>query len=277
MTVKSLVSLGKEVLAVSSGVNGIVRVDWHGDGVSSVGDDRARRVAFLRESEPGSADGWVVTSSYGIVLLASPLREGQPILTRDRIEERPLPWFDDAEEEHQDLAVAPGEKWAIALAVNAQKARRIVARRGVEIDRELDVGLALAVAIERDGDTVWTVTHDRLERWDVESGALLSSTHMSGGDLIEVAVSDYGPDGFFVAVGDRLGGTWLWRVRGLDIDLFAHFSDHTERVAALAFSKDGSLLVTGSWDRAVRMRALREGAQDFEEAWGLTSTRVLER
>lgn len=303
VTVKSMVSLGQEILAVSSGLNGMVRVDWHGDGLTSMGEDRGRRVAYLRERtgafspchagspgaartdsdtdgcdfEPTDADGWVLTSSYGPAILASPLRAGRPVLKEDRIEERPVPWFDDTDEEHQDLAVAPGESSAVALAVNSQKARRLVGRSGVEIDRQLEVGHALAVAIERDGDTVWTVTHDRLERWDIESGALLSSTAVSGGDLIEVAVSDYGPDGFFVAAGDRLGGTWLWRVRGRDIDLFAHFSDHTERVAALAFSDDGSLLLTGSWDRAVRVRALREETQDFERAWGLTSDKSLER
>lgn len=110
-------------------------------------------------------------------------------------------------------------------------------------------------ALVRLGDTPWTVPG--------ESG------------VTDLARS---PDGAWLAVG-RLDGTVELR-QAADGALLARFEGHTERVARVAF--DGLWLVSGSWDRTVRVWGLHDIGTPAEAlissafaAWPLSLEQVL--
>ncbi len=281
--------------AASVGTVGLHRVPMNTTsevGLSSFGNTRARRVGRLVAPGPDGHD-WLITLSYLPEVLATPLATntptgGVPGLPTELSVLGPGGFLAI----HHDLTIAPGHHFAAVLSTYEQRARRLVASRDeVFVDRDLDVGEARALAIERDGDTLWTAG-PTLDRWDLDTSHLIASIPLppvarrpgqqaAGGDLaVELAVSDIAPDGrLWVAVGSLRGDTWLWAVDGASITFWAHFRDHTERVAALAFSDDVRLLVTGSWDDHVRIRSLLPppSLTAVEAAWGLDLDAVLRR
>jgi len=84
---------------------------------------------------------------------------------------------------------------------------------------------------------IWRVHPDGREAW----------RHRLPARPTDVAWS---PRGDLVAAGTLSGRTWV--LRASTGALVAELPGHGERVAAVSFSADGSVLVTGGWDQAVR-------------------------
>lgn len=106
-----------------------------------------------------------------------------------------------------------------------------------------DGALGLAVApgavgfLLGEGRTVWRVDPSGEERWRREVPERLTDLAWS-------------PRGDLVAVGTLRGHTWV--LEASTGEVVAELPGHDERVAAVAFSQDGGVLATGSWDHTVR-------------------------
>jgi hypothetical protein len=279
LTLKSLALDARgDAFAVSSGALGVWRLPA-GEAVSArdlevFSDTRARRIGRL---DAAAGRPWWILLDYDDAVLALRLEAGGARVAT----EVPVLGADDRLGEHHDLAIAPGHRLGAVFSQVDLRARRLVAGpSGVSVDRELEVGAITAIALERDGESLWTAGGERLERWDFTHGSLVASVRVPDAELVEVAVSDLTREGdVWVAAGALSGEVWLWRVGPGDaLDLVAHFEDHTERIAALAFAGD-TLLLSGGWDDQVRVRSLGSvpGAAALETAWGLRLDAVLQR
>lgn len=99
--------------------------------------------------------------------------------------------------------------------------------------------------------------------WDASTGAQVRMLrHTSGG----VAWVTFSPDGERVAF-SALGTVELWSVTGTRL---AVFPGHTDIVGPVAFSPDGSMLVSGSADRTVRFWSTAERIDRSEPLPGHT-------
>lgn len=155
----------------------------------------------------------------------------------------------EAEGPTLDLAASPNRRFAVFL---READRGFVRVRAGELGAE-EVGadvLAEAATIGVGGDRIFTARAGSVAEWD-DLGHLLGVYEAGDSKLIDVEVSG---DGAWVAAGGREGTVWVWSV-GRPLAL-ARFSDHTERVPALVFSTDSKFLVSGSWDRTLRVRDL---------------------
>ncbi|MCA9517018.1 MAG: hypothetical protein KC635_18875, partial [Myxococcales bacterium] len=261
---------GAGLVAVASGFDGITRLD--AERLVAVGAvARARRVGRLE----GAGASWLVVLPYD-----GPLRA----VRADGGEEVVVVGPGGALGEHHDLSVSPGHGHAAVLAVAEGRVRRLAwAPDGVVVDREAALDDARAVALERGGDLLWLARGEGLTRVsfaEPEGATVVAEVATPGVDWVDLAVSDVGPRGVWVAAGDRVGATWLWRADEDGVALVARLDDHEGRVAALAFAPDGSFLATGSWDRTVRLRALAEepaAPEVYERAWGVTLAVALGR
>ena len=280
-------TLGRDALYTTTVGETGVRVLPVGDAVlaelgpiADFGEHRARRIGWVAPVPDAGArfDGWLVLLDYNFAVIAVPLHEGRAVRARldAECDSYPLMGGGGLLGEHMDLAVAPGARHIAVLADREGVARRITARgQGLVVDREIIVGEAGAIALERDGDGVWVVGDDRLAAYSFEDGRLLLEIPLVG-RFVELAVSD-DDGGHWVAAGTRDGQTLVWRFEGGRLVLTHRFDDHAERVAALAFSADGQMLATGSWDRTVRLRALgaAANADALEAHWGVDLERAL--
>ncbi len=151
--------------------------------------------------------------------------------------------------EAYDLSVAPGRRFAVYV---RQLDRMLVrVRSGEPVTEDIVVdAFAEAVAISTDGERLYAAHTDEVVVWSA-LGVLEGLHRADGMDLVEVAVSG---DGRFVAAGAREGPVVLWRVG--EAEPCARYFDHQERVPALAFTADSRALVSGSWDRTLRIRDL---------------------
>ena len=148
-----------------------------------------------------------------------------------------------------DLSAAPGRRFAVYV---RQVDRMLVrVRSGEPVTEDIVVDpFAEAVAISTDGEHLYAAHTDEVAVWSA-LGVLEGLHHADGMDLVEVAVSG---DGRFVAAGAREGPVVLWRVG--EAEPCARYFDHQERVPALAFTTNSRALVSGSWDRSLRIRDL---------------------
>ncbi|MBL8786448.1 MAG: hypothetical protein JNJ59_16215, partial [Deltaproteobacteria bacterium] len=154
----------------------------------------------------------------------------------------------------RDLSVSPGRSFAVML---REVDRALLRVRAGSLESEL-VGHdpeAEAVAVSADGERFFGARRGGVAEWD-EGGLVL--TYEAGVlELVDVEVSG---DGQWVAAGARDGTVFLWR-RGEAMPR-ARFMDHLERVPAMVFSRDSRWLVTGSWDRTLRVRDLAAVTED---------------
>jgi len=191
------------------------------------------------------------------------------------------PWpalGEDAPPRFADLAATPDGAWAVALDEREHRIWRLEAatRRFEVVARD---PRARAVAIGGGGQLVVSAGEDGVRVWEAGARALRAELPAPGVVFEEVAL---GRDDGVVAAGARDGSIWLWdQASGR---LLAHVRAHRERVPTLAFSPDGRVLVSGSWDGRVRFLDLTHldtpGAELLERVdrrWGLSLSDVLER
>lgn len=165
--------------------------------------------------------------------------------------------------EAYDLSASPGRGFAVYVRQADRMLVRVKAGDPVPEDIAIDL-FTEAVAIGADGERIYSAHAEEVAVWNALG--YLEGLHRAGGvELTKVAVS---ADGRFVAAGARVGHVLVWRSG--EVEPVARYSDHDERVPALAFSNDSRWLASGSWDRHLRIRDL----QVLEEAPEAISTRL---
>ncbi|MFT7579205.1 MAG: WD40 repeat protein [Myxococcota bacterium] len=110
---------------------------------------------------------------------------------------------------------------------------------------------ATAVAVSADGARVFTGQLGKLDSWNLAAGTPGESYNVGDAHIADLATSR---DGRWLAAATFEGEVLVWRVG--EAKPTAHYRDHTERAVALAFSPDDAWLVSGSWDRTLRVREL---------------------
>ncbi len=100
------------------------------------------------------------------------------------------------------------------------------------------------------------------------AGEVVYEVPLDGRTVVDLAWS---LDGTLVATGNLDGTADVWRAE--DGTLLATLAGHSDRVATLEFSPDGSSLITGSWDHSARrwsLQAVRSppSPAQVEARWG---------
>jgi WD40 repeat protein len=129
-----------------------------------------------------------------------------------------------------------------------------------DIDHQLlgHVGAINTVAFSPDGSQALTGSDDSTVRlWDVNEGRLIHVFgHTDGTMSFSIKSAVFSPDGLQILVGTRaeLGlvapQSWLWTTEG---ELVRAFDTHAGEVTAVAFSPDGSRIITGRANGSVRL------------------------
>jgi WD40 repeat protein len=113
-------------------------------------------------------------------------------------------------------------------------------------------GGILSLAFSPDGLWLASGSEDRTARlWDVDTGRHVLTFPGHQNDV--VSVSFVGTEGHHrLATGDRSGDVRLWDIDGIgQRDELITLRGHEQPVSVLAFSPDGRLLATASWDKVI--------------------------
>jgi WD40 repeat protein/tRNA A-37 threonylcarbamoyl transferase component Bud32 len=128
--------------------------------------------------------------------------------------------------------------------------------RSVQTDAPID-----AVAFSADGTKFITGGWNHsAEIWETASGKPLATLPHDGLYVHAVALS---PDGKFVATGgnDRRAPLRLWEVATGRPVLVGEFSGHGDAVLSVAFSRDGTKLLSASYDKTARLWDTKSGKE----------------
>ena len=122
-----------------------------------------------------------------------------------------------------------------------------------------DDGEVRSVAISPDGKTVAAGMRDgAVKTWDIASRRLLRGIAAHRAEVWALA---YSPDGKLLASGDgdwnRAGPVKIWDAATLKP---GGELSHTGEVLCIALSSDGKCLAAGSWDKTVRVWAMKGGS-----------------
>lgn len=160
-------------------------------------------------------------------------------LARDERLERPAPGFrlclDVAAPSSGDFLVALGDDGRL-VRIDASGAREVATVEGPR-----------AVAVSSDGRVLVTASERGVELRDASTGALTRVVPTPGAAIEELALS---PKGDRVAIGRRDGTLELVQLD--DGALALRLRGHRQRIAGLAFTRDGRHLATASWDGVAR-------------------------
>ncbi len=192
-----------------------------------------------------------------------PDRKGWPTLSRSTANHVDLePTHDRRElvllDEHGDVfRITENEPPQLVPVVSGTDGHTVASTRGD--DEWVLVGSPTAVSWWRSGATAPTFTRT------------MPSTPL------DLAIS---PDGRHAAIGLRDGDVLIYNLS--DASLVAHLVGHGERVASIAFSPDGALLATGSWDETIRLwhvdawtAPVEALANEANQRWGIDAAELL--
>src|SRR5262245_19920261 len=118
-----------------------------------------------------------------------------------------------------------------------------------------------AVAFSTDGSRFVTAGWiHTVQVWEAASGKLLRAIPCEGPNLFAVAVS---PDGRYIAAGGDQPQAFIhvWDVRGAQPVAIGGFAGHRDAVHSVAFSRDGTKLLTASHDRTARLWDVSTGKE----------------
>ncbi len=111
-----------------------------------------------------------------------------------------------------------------------------------------------SLAFSPDGQWLASGSEDRTARlWEVETGQHVLT--LPGHQYDVVAVSFVGTEGHHrLATGDRTGDVRLWDIDSIgERDELITLRGHEQPVSMVAFSPDGRLLASVSWDKSIRL------------------------
>jgi WD40 repeat protein len=140
----------------------------------------------------------------------------------------------------------------------------------VESGRELrsiesNGGVIHRVALSADGRRAMTVCdYGSISAWDLDTGVALWTTQAQPRQMYSVALS---PDGALVAAGGSDGVVRV--VNAADGSQYLALSGHSESVYDLAWTLDGTRLISASVDRTLQIYAI-----DIDLLLSLARTRV---
>jgi WD40 repeat protein len=115
-------------------------------------------------------------------------------------------------------------------------------------------GGILSLAFSPDGQWLASGSEDRTARlWDVGTGQHVLTLPGHQDDVVSVAF--VGTEGHHrIATGDRTGEVRLWDIDSIgEREELITLRGHEQPVSSLAFSTDGRLLATASWDNSIRL------------------------
>jgi len=220
----------------------------------------SRRVVVLNH-------GWFLMTTWVSAYLVGKLQGDSAVIERH-----------DVEFVYKDLERSPDRQFAVMLAERSGEFAVFEARPGgPTLVQTGKLPGAIAAAISNGGGLMAFTTGDRVvlaQRDGTVIAELREGAAMA--PLMEIELS---PDGQWVAVGDRSGYLRVWNTRthALAVSLPAH----QERIAALTFNDDGSLLASGGWDDRIRVWRTQAWAETPAAAaraasrWGLTWQQAL--
>ncbi len=129
----------------------------------------------------------------------------------------------------------------------------------VEVDAQQPID---AIAFSKDGTKFITGGWNKSAKiWQTQTGKLLATLPVGGLFVHSVAFS---PDGQFVAIGgnDKRGFVRIWNAQtGQPVPTPEGFKEHTDGVLSVAFSRDGTKLLTSSFDKTARLWDVKSGRQ----------------
>ena len=112
---------------------------------------------------------------------------------------------------------------------------------------------AMTVAISPDGRLLATVDSDGIRLWSLPDGALLKIL-----DSAWAASAAFSPDGRLLATGDEYDGLIkLWSLPGGA--LLKTLRGHASAIWSLAFTPDGQMLASGSYDHTAKLWSVSGG------------------
>ena len=110
-------------------------------------------------------------------------------------------------------------------------------------------GPVYSVAFSPDGATLASaLNHDRIELWQVQTGARIGTLHRQS---LSIPLVVFSSDGATLASGSRDGTVLLWDVASQEE--IAVLEGHTGRVRSVAFTPDGRTLASGSDDETIKL------------------------
>jgi len=129
-----------------------------------------------------------------------------------------------------------------------------------ELDNLFDehLGCVFSLSISPDGQTIASGSLDKtVKLWDLQTGELKSTLSLRADPIHSVAFS---PNGKILAAGGenkyksaegKTTTIYLWDSE--TEELMGMFSGHSKRVRCLAFSPDGRILASGSYDKTIKI------------------------
>ncbi|KAF3212779.1 hypothetical protein TWF679_005666 [Orbilia oligospora] len=113
-------------------------------------------------------------------------------------------------------------------------------------------GWVTSVIFSANGTSLATGSDDStIKFWDMNSGAIIQTLHQPKNlDINSISLS---PDGRGLISGTKRGGVGLWDLRTYPWTLMLEIYNHNDDTKSVAFSPDGTLFASSSWDRTTKL------------------------